>query len=124
VASLKDINGDYNVLETDASLQFSDVFVASTPPKGSNALPGITFAVINSNIVTLHFVDGKRGESDLAVNDTIVDPGAPAQQASNFGASGGGGGLINNNRKVAPFISDMDNSKSDPAYRSLCSRSI
>jgi peptidyl-prolyl cis-trans isomerase A (cyclophilin A) len=53
---------------------------------------GETGAEINGNRVTLHFVDGKRGDSDLAINGTIVDPGAPAQKASISGASGSGGG--------------------------------
>lgn len=36
-----------------------------------------TGAVVNGNVVTLHFVDGKRGDDDLAVNAVIVDQGAP-----------------------------------------------
>jgi len=39
---------------------------------------GETGAVINGNQITLHFVDGKRGDSDLAANGSIVDPGGPA----------------------------------------------
>ncbi len=59
---------------------------------------GETGAEINGNVVTLHFVDGKRGDSDLAANGAIVDPGAPAEKANISGASGGGGGcsLIRN----------------------------
>ena len=53
---------------------------------------GETGAEINGNLVTLHFVDGQRGDSDLAVNGVIVDPGAPAQNANISGSSGGGGG--------------------------------
>jgi cyclophilin family peptidyl-prolyl cis-trans isomerase len=53
---------------------------------------GETGAEINGNLVTLHFVDGQRGDSDLAVNGVIVDPGAPAQKAKISGSSGGGGG--------------------------------
>ena len=53
---------------------------------------GQTGAEINGNLVTLHFVDGQRGDSDLAVNGVIVDPGAPAQNANISGSSGGGGG--------------------------------
>jgi hypothetical protein len=53
---------------------------------------GETGAEINGNLVTLHFVDGQRGDSDLEVNGAIVDPGAPAQKANISGASGGGGG--------------------------------
>ena len=53
---------------------------------------GETGAEINGNLVTLHFVDGQRGDSDLEVNGAILDPGAPAQKASISGSSGGGGG--------------------------------
>ena len=35
---------------------------------------GETGAEINGNVVTLHLVDGKRGDSDLVVNGAIVDP--------------------------------------------------
>ncbi|MAE68140.1 MAG: hypothetical protein CMJ18_28150 [Phycisphaeraceae bacterium] len=39
---------------------------------------GTTGAEFNGNEVTLHLVDGMRGDSDLTANGTIVDPGAPA----------------------------------------------
>lgn len=52
---------------------------------------GETGAEINGNVVTLHFVDGKRGDADLAVNGIIVDPGTPALKAGNSGRGGGGG---------------------------------
>lgn len=51
-----------------------------------------TISEINATIVTLHFVDGTRGDSDLKANGANIDPGAPAQKASISGASGGGGG--------------------------------
>jgi Bacterial Ig domain len=38
---------------------------------------GETGAVIQGNTITLHFVDGKRGDDDLVANGVIVDPGAP-----------------------------------------------
>jgi hypothetical protein len=38
---------------------------------------GTTGAVISGNIITLHFVDGQRGDYDLTANGVIVDPGAP-----------------------------------------------
>ena len=38
---------------------------------------GTTGAEINDNIVTLHFVDGQRGDADLTANGQISDPGAP-----------------------------------------------
>ena len=53
---------------------------------------GETGAEFSGNEVTLHFVDGKRGDSDLTANGVIVDPGTPAIRASNSGSNGGGGG--------------------------------
>jgi MYXO-CTERM domain-containing protein len=57
---------------------------------------GETGAEINGNEITLHFVDGKRGDSDLdGSNGIIFDPGAPAFKIGNSGSgssSGGGGG--------------------------------
>ena len=53
---------------------------------------GETGAEFSGNEVILHFVDGKRGDSDLTKNGIIVDPGTPAIKASNAGASSGGGG--------------------------------
>lgn len=42
------------------------------------AFNGTTGAVINGNLITLHFVDGQRGDHDLTANGVIDDPGAPA----------------------------------------------
>jgi cyclophilin family peptidyl-prolyl cis-trans isomerase len=53
---------------------------------------GETGAEFRDNEVIMHFVDGKRGDSDLQANGVIVDPGTPAIKASNAGASSGGGG--------------------------------
>jgi cyclophilin family peptidyl-prolyl cis-trans isomerase len=57
---------------------------------------GETGAEINGNEITLHFVDGKRGDSDTdGTNGIIFDPGAPAFKIGNSGSgssSGGGGG--------------------------------
>lgn len=63
---------------------------------------GETGAVINGNIITLYFVDGKRGDSDLNNNNgIIVDPGGPGsdvgspastEPVSDSGSDGGGGG--------------------------------
>jgi len=36
-----------------------------------------TGAETGDTVITLHFVDGKRGDNDLTANGTIVDPGAP-----------------------------------------------
>jgi hypothetical protein len=51
-----------------------------------------TGAEFIDNVVILHFVDGKRGDSDLTANGVILDPGSPAIRASNTGSNGGGGG--------------------------------
>ena len=53
---------------------------------------GETGAEFNGNEITLHFVDGKRGDSDLTANGVITDPGTPALRAGNSGSGGGGGG--------------------------------
>jgi hypothetical protein len=54
---------------------------------------GETGAEFDENVITLHFVDGKRGDSDLdGSNGAISDPGAPAFLAANTGGGGGGGG--------------------------------
>lgn len=41
------------------------------------AFDGTTGAEVAGNRIILHFVDGARGDDDLTVNGTIVDPGAP-----------------------------------------------
>ena len=52
-----------------------------------------TGAVISGNTITLHFVDGKHGDSDLnASNGVIVDPGGPG--IKNYPPGGGGGGCF------------------------------
>ena len=51
-----------------------------------------TGAEFNDNVVTLHFVDGGRGDSDLTENGVIMDPGAVALPISITTDSGGGGG--------------------------------
>jgi hypothetical protein len=54
---------------------------------------GETGAEIDGNVVTLHFVDGKRGDSDLdGTNGTIADPGGPAFKAGNAGGGGDSSG--------------------------------
>jgi hypothetical protein len=54
---------------------------------------GETGAEINNNIITLHFVDGKRGDNDLNnKNGVISDPGGPAiklQSPKNEDSGGG-----------------------------------
>jgi len=60
---------------------------------------GQTGVNINGNVITLHFVDGMRGDDDLTTNGTISDIGAPGViiDSGDSGApvdsgSGGGGG--------------------------------
>lgn len=38
---------------------------------------GQTGAVINGNVITLHFIDGQRGDDDLTANGQVVDQGGP-----------------------------------------------
>ena len=42
---------------------------------------GTTGAVISGNEITLHLVDGQRGDHDLKANGEIVEPGGPGQEA-------------------------------------------
>ncbi len=42
---------------------------------------GATGVVIDDRIITLHLVDGLRGDDDLTANGVIIDPGAPAVSA-------------------------------------------
>jgi FG-GAP-like repeat len=42
------------------------------------AFDGATGAEIHGHVITLHLIDGQRGDDDLAANGTIVDPGAAA----------------------------------------------
>lgn len=54
-----------------------------------------TGAVINGNEVTLHFVDGERGDADLVANGVIADPGGPATSIINTNAvSGSSSGCV------------------------------
>ena len=60
-------------------------------PTAGNATPhwyeflydGSTGAVIDNaqHTITLHFVDGERGDDDLVANGTIVDPGGTGNAA-------------------------------------------
>jgi PKD repeat protein len=51
-----------------------------------------TGAEIDGDIVTLHFVDGQRGDDILAQDGMIVDMGGPGTSGSSSSSSGGGGG--------------------------------
>ncbi|MGB0384896.1 MAG: M36 family metallopeptidase [Ardenticatenaceae bacterium] len=48
---------------------------------------GTTGAEINGNTITLHFVDGQRGDHDLSPNGQIIDPGAPAMRQAPLNVS-------------------------------------
>ncbi|MBL7189513.1 MAG: hypothetical protein ISS70_24560, partial [Phycisphaerae bacterium] len=48
---------------------------------------GQTGAVIDGNVISLHFVDGLRGDDDITVNGVVVEPGAPVSAAEPFTAS-------------------------------------
>jgi uncharacterized repeat protein (TIGR02543 family) len=57
--------------------------------------PTQTGAEINGDVITLSFVDGQRGDDDLAANGTIVDQGGPGvmfAEETLIGPTGGGGG--------------------------------
>ena len=66
---------------------------------------GQTGANINGNVITLHFVDGMKGDDDLTTNGTISDIGAPGVLVDSGdggdndspvvnGSGGGGGGCF------------------------------
>ena len=40
---------------------------------------GQTGAEINGNVITLHFVDGLRGDEDITANGTVKEPGGPSK---------------------------------------------
>jgi hypothetical protein len=49
---------------------------------------GTTGAEFNGNVITLHFVDGERGDHDLDANGIIDDPGGPALVVGSSSNSG------------------------------------
>lgn len=64
---------------------------------------GETGAEISGNVINLHFVDGKRGDSDLdATNGVIADPGGPAVAAPVTGVADSGGGCSLSGRDTRP----------------------
>ena len=50
-----------------------------TPHWYDFAYNGQTGAEINGNVITLHFVDGLRGDEDITANGSIKEPGGPAK---------------------------------------------
>jgi hypothetical protein len=74
---------------------------------------GTTGAVFSGNIITLHLVDGLRGDSDLTANGTILEPGAPG-----IGAIPGDlddDGDVDGNDRVI-LITSLRKCSGDPAY--------
>jgi len=61
------------------------------------AFDGETGAEIGSDRITLHFIDGKRGDDDLTANNSITHTGAQAvvtENASSSSQSGGGCSIV------------------------------
>jgi hypothetical protein len=61
-----------------------------TPSEGTDhwydfLFDGATGAEIFPDRIVLHFVDGDRGDDDLAANGRIVEPGGPGRAACDFG---------------------------------------
>jgi YD repeat-containing protein len=79
---------------------------------------GTTGAVIDGNDITLHFVDGGRGDADGVANGVIVDPGGPVTigdtmfigcqstsqwEIEQFGGADGGEGTVKNSGSAIKF---------------------
>jgi hypothetical protein len=62
----------------DTYYKFGPTTDNPTPHAYEFLFDGTTGAEIHGNRITLHLVDGGRGDSDLTANGVIVDPGAPA----------------------------------------------
>ena len=54
----------------------------STPHWYEFTYDGQTGAEFNGNVITLHFVDGLRGDEDITANGTIKEPGGPIEAIS------------------------------------------
>lgn len=63
-----------------------------TPHWYDFSFDGVTGAEIISDRIILHFVDGKRGDDDLTVNDSITHTGAQAVVTENANSSSQAGG--------------------------------
>jgi hypothetical protein len=51
-----------------------------------------TGAVINGNIITLYFIDGRRGDDDITANGIIIDQGGAGTYSSSSPPDDGSGG--------------------------------
>lgn len=58
---------------------------------------GQTGAIINGNIITLHLIDGIRGDDDLTANGTITDIGGPGLFPLNGSSDGGSDSSVDSN---------------------------
>ncbi len=66
-----------------------------------------TGAEINGRVITLHFVDGQRGDDDLAADGAVIDQGGPgvisiSATTSTAGADGGDGGCFISTTAYSP----------------------
>ncbi len=91
-------SADVNIILPGTEEPVSYFQYGPTPADPADHLYEFTFdpatgtgAEFNGNIVTLHFVDGARGDADLTANGVIVDPGAPAIPATLEQPKSGGG---------------------------------
>ena len=67
--------------EPDGYIMFGPTPDNPVPHYYDFSYDGETGAVIEDNVITLHFVDGKRGDADLdGTNNAISDPGAPVSR--------------------------------------------
>ncbi|MEA1946583.1 MAG: CFI-box-CTERM domain-containing protein [Thermodesulfobacteriota bacterium] len=57
-----------------------------------------TGAEINGNVITLHFVDGMRGDDDLTANGTISDIGGPGISLNPGGGGGSGSQVVSSSK--------------------------
>jgi hypothetical protein len=71
---------------------------------------GQTGAEINGNVITLHFVDGKRGDDNLTADGVVIDIGGPAVSLNPGGGDGSGGGTSGGGGGGGCFIGTAVNS--------------
>lgn len=62
---------------------------------------GTTGAQFNGNVVTLHFIDGGRGDADGVANGVVVDPGGPGSRVAYVHFSAGAYSVAEDGWEVA-----------------------